>query len=58
MDKRFASLSEMVNRDVTSSEHTPEGYPVRDTCIDKDDILNLIIALNITNDVSKFLVVI
>lgn len=57
-DKRFAALSEMVNRDVSSHKNTPEGYPVRDTCIGQDDILNLLIALNTTSDVKHFLAVI
>jgi hypothetical protein len=57
MDKRFESLSELVNR-VALYEHMPEGYPVRETCIGQDDLLNLVIALNTTNDVSQFLAVI
>lgn len=57
-DNRFASLSEMVNREVTSRKNTPEGYPNRDTCIGQDDLTNLIIALNTTVDVDHFLVVI
>jgi hypothetical protein len=56
VDKRFESLSEMVNR--VTSEHMPEGYPVRETCIGQDDILNLVIALNTTNCVYEFLVMI
>ena len=58
MDKRFESLSEMVNRDVTSTKCFPKGYPVRDTCIGQDDITNLVIALNTSQDVSEFLKVI
>ena len=34
------------------------GRPVRDTAIGHDDILNLKIALNTTNDVNDFLAVI
>lgn len=57
-DKRFASLSEMINRETTIQKHTPEGYPKRDTSINHEDITNLIIALYTTKDVSQFLVVI
>ena len=45
----------------TQEERSP-GFltcrPERDTAIDHDDITDLIIALNTTNDVSEFLVVI
>jgi hypothetical protein len=52
-DKQFQDLhhSHVVN--VTIS-----GRPNRDTAIGHDDIINLQIALNTTNDVSEFLVVI
>ena len=57
-DKQFQNMNTSPALTVVKGKLVLSGRPYRDTCIGHDDIINLNIALNTTNDVLDFLEVI